>query len=71
MWPCGSFVPKKPMTNADRIRAMSDEELKLWLSQWCRAAEDCIICPIINCPNEQNKDWLDWLQQPYGGADHE
>ena len=25
-WPCGAYVPKT-ITNADRIRAMSDEEL--------------------------------------------
>ena len=31
---CGGIFKKvKPMTNADRIRAMSDEELRNWLFQ--------------------------------------
>ena len=30
-WPCGAHVPKS-VTNADRIRTMSDEELAKWLS---------------------------------------
>ena len=44
------FVP--PMTNADRIRAMSDEELAKWLEYegGGACAEVC--------------GWLKWLQQP-------
>ena len=30
-WPCGSYVPAQT-TNADRIRAMSDEELAQWMA---------------------------------------
>ena len=42
----------KPMTNADRIRAMSDEELAKWLEYegGGACAEVC--------------GWLNWLQQP-------
>ena len=44
-------VPEKP-TNADRIRAMSDEELARWLEYegGGACAEVC--------------GWLNWLQQP-------
>lgn len=47
---CGAYKP--PMTNADRIRAMSDEELAKWLEYegGGACAEVC--------------GWLDWLQQP-------
>ena len=51
------FEPRE-MTNADRIRAMSDEELALQFG--------------ANCPKENrracdrvcSKCWLEWLQQP-------
>jgi hypothetical protein len=54
----------KPMTNADRIRAMTDEELiavfvledkcppKRYASRFCDNCDSCKDC------------WLDWLQQP-------
>ena len=50
-----------PMTNADRIRAMSDEEMAKLLDYklGCPAAGDC---------TKMSKDckacWLDWLQKP-------
>ena len=57
------------MTNADRIRAMTDEELAKAFDyefeacppdvdrdKWCASDDDCKLC------------WLDWLRQPYGGA---
>ena len=60
------------MTNADRIRAMTDEELVKTFDlefavcppdveedKWCDKDSDCKQC------------WLDWLKQPYGGADHD
>ena len=45
---CSSFKPKR-MTNGDKIRAMTDEELAAWL-------EDRTMLPI-------NGLWLDWLKQ--------
>lgn len=60
------FFNRKPLTNADRIRAMSDEELAAWLGRDCPkgrfAREDetehgckdfstCMAC------------WLAWLQE--------
>ena len=53
---------KTQMTNADRIRAMTDEELaEILQEQECppngvnTCAETCTIC------------WLRWLQQPVDG----
>ena len=53
------YFDKKPMTNADRIRAMTDEELAETLSsfrcpqKWCfpKDGKNCKSC------------WLDWLKQ--------
>lgn len=51
------------MTNAQRIRAMSDEELAEFLC----SHSTCNVC--------KWSGWVcglrDWLQQPCGGADHE
>ena len=53
---CGSAVP---MTNADCIRGMSDEELAefICVSTYC---QDCPHCG--ECDN--NGGLLNWLQQP-------
>lgn len=65
------FIPdddcEKPMTNGDRIRAMSDEELAELFRHLC--------CPYllgakVGC-NAKNKGcfdcWLDWLKQEVKG----
>lgn len=56
------FEPEEdiPATNADRIRAMSDEELAGFLAV---IAGDKI--------GGTAKYWLQWLQQPAEEADHE
>ena len=53
------------MTNGDKIRAMTDEELAEWE---CDRA--CFLCPIVDCAGrieagqEKCKQrWLDWLKQ--------
>ena len=55
----------KPMTNADRIRSMTDEELAWELMLWrCEAvARHHGISSVY--PDTQ-KTILDWLQQPSG-----
>lgn len=57
----------KAATNADRIRAMTDEELGEFLSK----CEFCNICPegCDNCTyhGDCDKRLLDWLQQPAEG----
>ena len=49
---------KKPQTNADRIRAMSDEELAEWMAE-CNAYKE----------NADASQWLPWLKQPAEGKE--
>lgn len=54
------------MTNADRIRSLSDEELAEWLA----ILTDCVNCPCRD-PHDQcdtvdgscKKQWLNWLKK--------
>ena len=60
MGPC----PEQTLSNADRIRAMSDEELANWLCNIIPAE-----CCDMSCPGRENckkghKGLLDWFQQP-------
>ena len=56
----GTGIVKVPMTNADRIRAMSDEELSVFLCAVKFRRET-----ILNVPDFLYiKDAHDWLQQP-------
>lgn len=61
---CAAYVPV--ITNADRIRAMSDEELCNWLFQ-----RDCTnIAAFLEYGGMgvmNAVQLLDWLQQPEGG----
>ena len=63
----GTGIVKVPMTNADRIRAMSDEELAEFLSDFKDCAGDCLVgrgvkdCSGICATRETLKMWL---QQP-------
>lgn len=57
----------KPMTNADRIRAMSDEELATLLSELCQNGENCYSCPLFgkSCGGINGlSGWLDWAKRP-------
>ena len=65
---CVSHVPKDyrhPHTNADRIRAMTDEELASWLNG---SVAPCPMPTLVaqNCPLDDDHDcdmcWLDWLK---------
>lgn len=57
--------PYKPITNADRIRSMTDEELAKFIDDKCicpptsGCAEVCGDC--VDC-------WLEWLRQPAEGG---
>ena len=54
------------MTNADRIRNMSDEALAETLNS--------VVCPpLTRCNKEKQcvECWLDWLQQPAEVKPHE
>ena len=60
----------KPMTNADRIRNMSDEELAEWLHNMCDFDDDGEPCKSIYDLDKQREiviydsygDLLQWLQ---------
>ena len=56
---CGIFYPKT-MTNADRIRSMSDEELAKFIAS---QRTDCYHCPVKECVDACEVGWLDWLKQ--------
>jgi hypothetical protein len=50
----------KPMTNADRIRAMTDEEM----AQWLTFIEEKILAKQLSISrSEMFADWFDWLKQ--------
>lgn len=67
----GAGVIEAPMTNADRIRAMSDEEMVVFLDGFSGRCLDCAedaknkSCPIYKEGNYcRPKDIMEWLQQP-------
>ena len=56
-----------PLSNADHIRSMTDEELAKLLLDGCRGSK---------CEDQPENEWgsvncfqcrMDWLKQPYGG----
>lgn len=57
---CGMFKQKQ-MTNADRIRAMSDEELaeKFFLFPCVHVLDDKVKCKDDGC----KKCWMRWLRE--------
>lgn len=59
-----------PQTNADRIRAMSDEELAKWLGDMI--FPECLVCPATDEPWCLDRDcftvMLAWLRAPADGA---
>lgn len=62
----GTGTVKVPMTNADRIRAMSDDELAKFISI---QSDDCLCSDNSKCDYHCGGDsclkvLLDWLQQP-------
>lgn len=59
------FIGAEIITNADRIREMSDEELAEFIPNWsytkaCKCDEEIL----VDCNNECEKCVLEWLQQP-------
>lgn len=80
LWqPCGAYVPKR-ITNADRIRAMSDEELAELFEQIVsqrdhyllkKLQEAGIDADLYEMPEASKKKHLDWLRQPAEGEQHD
>lgn len=58
---CDVYISLEPITNADRIRGMTDEELAEKLASHVR----CDMCPRwpMKCEEKCTKYWLDWLKQ--------
>lgn len=58
------------MTNADRIRSMSDEELAKWMLGWVECNNGGYMCTAKRYKNSKRcdghciKNHLDWLRQP-------
>ena len=55
---------EKPLTNADRIRAMSDEELARYMLQF---VIDCVVASGIENPkwnDGSEEEMIAWLKQP-------
>ena len=52
------------MTNADRIRAMTDEELAEYIDSW-----DIMRCPMPVCKHDNGcvECWLEWLRSEADG----
>ena len=68
---CDEWPDPVPMTNADRIRAMSDEELVVFLDRFSGRCLDCAedaknkSCPIYkNGHYCRPQDIMEWLQRP-------
>ena len=65
-WPCGAYVPKS-VTNADRIRSMSNEELSKFLCEFRSCDSDgypCSGCKAESYCRSGHTGMEDWLQQP-------
>jgi hypothetical protein len=72
---CDKFNKKilaPPLTNADRIRAMSDEELADFLDRWAMGDIDYAktFCDLCNGQFECDQCRLDWLQKPSKDVDN-
>lgn len=65
---CAHEYMAPPQTNADRIRAMSDEDLATWVE----TIAGCHLCPMldeqcsggeVNSRANCKHHWLEWLRQ--------
>jgi len=63
---CSSYK-QRSMSNADRIRAMSDEELAKWMVEVC-CIDSPFGCPVFDPAIDKDTScrtlWLDWLKSP-------
>ena len=61
---CPNFVESKPTTNADKLRAMTDEELAVWMVQWTDCYE-CVARTRGCCQSDEScaSSICNWLKQ--------
>lgn len=64
-WDC-EFQNSKPITNAARIRGMTDEELAAEIVK-CRDADD-FRKTVLGTRMNTTEEWLDWLRQEVSDA---
>ena len=50
------------MTNGDKIRAMTDEELARWFYNSVGCSEECVALG-KDCGFRCDRAWLDWLKE--------
>ena len=55
-------IQRKPITNADRIRAMSDEELAMWINDITTNALS-VLALGSDKPTKSIFYWLNWLKK--------
>lgn len=61
----GNGIREVDMTNADRIRNMSNEELAKFIPDWSYTnACKCDERPYVDCNNDCKKCVAEWLEQP-------
>ena len=66
---CGLFKPKK-MTNADRIRTMTDEELAEFMCHnVSNGTINCAFCAAEEFCHMGHNGWLGWLKQEEAPSD--
>ena len=59
-----SDIRNVQITNADRIRSMTDEELAKFLSDEIFTIPECNRLDVVTrCDEDCNKCWHDWLKQ--------
>ncbi len=62
---CGAIWEDKNFSNADRIRAMTDEKLAVWIAETSNCSDWCILNE--QCKTKQDYEccvnvWLNWLK---------
>lgn len=61
---CKAFTERTPQTHADRLRAMSDEELAEFMCHnVSNGTVNCAFCAAAELCRMGHNGWLDWLQQ--------
>lgn len=72
-WPCGAYAPNF-VTNADKIRSMTDEELVVFLDNFSSLCLECSEyfknenCPIYKSGRYcKPKHIMEWIKQPVKG----
>ena len=72
---CDAWPDPVPMTNADHIRSMTDEELAVFLEcfgvcRYCPEYDEASFVEYVipDCDGDCERHILDWLKQPYKEA---